>query len=217
MLHILANVKSKEGTLPFDFGGHEPQAELEKTIKSLGELKGRETEVDVCLSQGCRVTVECKLAEQYFTPCSRPRLERTDMFHCDGRYTRQHGRKKQCSLAEAGILYWQFIPELFTWDGVADMEECPLRDTYQLVRNVLAACVFDGRVDAEKGLAVLLYDARNPSFAHGKGFKAYEGVRQALRNPQNLCRVTWQDVITRIQGERCLDWLTSQVKLKYGL
>jgi hypothetical protein len=97
------------------------------------------------------------------------------------------------------------------------MVECPLRGTYQLVRNVLAACVRDGQVDADNGVAVLLYDARNPAFADGEDFSAYETVRRALRNPENICRVTWQSILAEMRMHQELNWLTGQVQLKYGL
>jgi len=217
MLRILADVISEENTRPFDFGGGEPDAELEKGVTTLGELDGRMTEVDVFLSLNHRVAVECKLAEQHVGTCSRPRLDPADPFHCDGSYTHQHGRAAKCSLAEAGILYWRFIPHLFRWDAAGDMVECPLRGTYQLVRNVLAACVRDGQVDADNGVAVLLYDARNPAFADGEGFSAYETVRRALFNPGNTCRVTWQSIVACMSEHQALGWLTTEVRLKYGL
>jgi hypothetical protein len=217
MLHVLADVVGDDNSRPFDFGGCEPDAELEKSIVTLGELDGRMTEVDVFLSLGRCVAVECKLAERHVGKCSRPRLDPADPFHCDGSYTNQHGRAARCSLAEADILYWQFIPELFRWDGSADVKQCPLRHTYQLVRNVLAACVLDGRVDAHNGVAVLLCDARNLAFSHGEGFWAYEQVRCALLNPLTVCRITWQDILASMRKHQELNWLTTQLQLKYGL
>jgi hypothetical protein len=216
-LHILADVVSEENSRPFDFGGGEPDAELEKSVTTLGELDGRMTEVDVFLSLNHRVAVECKLAEQHVGTCSRPRLDPADPFHCDGSYTHQHGRAAKCSLAEAGILYWRFIPHLFRWDAAGDMVECPLRGTYQLVRNVLAACVRDSEVDANSGVAVLVYDERNPAFTRGESFHAYQAVRQALLKPHCLCRVTWQSILAEMRKHQELNWLTGQVRLKYGL
>lgn len=217
MLHILADVVSDEGNCPFDFGGGEPKAKLEKEVTTLGELAGRTTEVDLFLSLDRRVAVECKLAEENVGRCSRANPKTAIRFHCDGSYTHQQGRVARCSLTEAGILYWQFIPQLFRWNGNGDMAECPLRGTYQLVRNVLAACAHDGTLDADKGVAVLLYDERNPAFTQGKGFISYQMVRCALANRRNLCRVTWQRVLSTMRNHRDLNWLTTQVQLKYGL
>ena len=48
------------------------------------------------------------------------------------------------------------------------MKPCPLDGTYQLARNVLAACVRpDGTVDANGGHALVIYDDRNPAFLPG--------------------------------------------------
>ena len=48
------------------------------------------------------------------------------------------------------------------------MKLCPLDGTYQLARNVLAACVRpDEMVDADGGHAVVIYDDRNPAFLPG--------------------------------------------------
>jgi hypothetical protein len=217
MLHILADVVSEENNRSFDFGGGEPDAELEKSVKTLGELAGHTTEVDLLLSLDRRVAVECKLAEQDVGTCSRTNPKTATRFHCDGSYTHQHGRTARCSLTEAGISYWRFIPHLFRWDGTGVIVECPLRHTYQIVRNVLAACVRDGEVDANSGVAVLVYDERNPAFAKGKGFHAYQAMRHALLKPHCLCRVKWQSILAEMRKHQELNWLTGQVKLKYGL
>ena len=46
-----------------------------------------------------------------------------------------------------GIKYWQFIPLLFEWSSDRDYDPCPLRDNYQLVRNILAACINNEVID----------------------------------------------------------------------
>ena len=98
------------------------------------------------------------------------------------------------------------------------MRPCPLRSTYQLVRNILAACVRpNGDLDPA-GYAVLLYDARNPEFAQGgKGYLAWQAVKSALRNPVLLRRCTWQELVACLRRDDQLHWLTEALRSKYGL
>ena len=98
-----------------------------------------------------------------------------------------------CFLTAIGVLYWKYIPGLFKWNSNVDHVPCPIRKNYQLVRNILAACVRpDGSVLAEKGHAVLIYDERNPAFQKGgKGHTALENTREALHKPQLLRKCSW--------------------------
>ena len=86
--------------------------------------------------------------------------------HCDGTFTVQRDRKERCALSELGIRYWEFVPDIFEWSGSEDHRPCALRATYQLVRNILAACMRDdGVLDMDSGHALVVYDERNPAFA----------------------------------------------------
>ena len=117
---------------------------------------------------------------------SRSNFERD---HCDGAYSHQRGRSDRCALTERGIAYWRYIPLLLNWSSDADLRPCPLRSTYQLVRNILAACVRPDRDLMPAAHAVLLYDARNPAFGEGgMGRLAWQSVVSALRNPALLRR-----------------------------
>lgn len=118
------------------------------------------------------MAVEVKFTEVEFGRCSRPRLQPSDANferdHCDGTYTVQRRRTERCTLTQLGVRYWQYAPMLFTWDAEQDHRPCPLAATYQLVRNILAACVReDGSVDATTSHALVIYDARNPAFQPG--------------------------------------------------
>ena len=138
---------------------------------------------------------------------------------CDGTFTKQRGRRERCALSEIGVLYWEYVPELFKWGTTADLSPCPLYKNYQLVRNVLAACVrSDGTVSAANGHAVLIYDERNPAFQNGgHGFVAFQDTRAALKDPSRLRKCSWQRIIKHLRSKMILPWLTDQLELKYGM
>ncbi len=217
-LSLLADLVTEDGFKPFQpKDGQEGKIDLEFAVDYLGEP--RPTEVDVFFRGNCRVAVECKLSESDVGTCSRPRLKSEEPEHCDGTYTFQKGRQVRCALTEIDVKYWDFVPVLFKWDSDVDHSPCPLRDSYQLVRNVLASSVLpDGRVASDEDLAMLLYDERSPTFQlGGKGHAAFEQVRDALLNPLHLQRCTWQDVMACIRIDASLAWLTEQLGLKYWL
>jgi hypothetical protein len=197
-----------------DVGGW--SAELEYAVDYLGEP--RSTSVDVLLTGASRVAVECKLAEADVGTCSRPRRPRTDPDHCNGSYAVQMARTAPCALTERGVKYWDYIPDLFDISSAIVHRPCPLHTTYQLVRNVLAACVTaNGPVRSGSAHALLLYDARNPSFRPGgAGAAAFEAVTARLRHPGLLRRCSWQRVLGWIGRHHDLDWLVREVSAKYG-
>ena len=137
--------------------------------------------------------------------------------HCDGTYTGS-GARAALLPDRRGRALWKYIPKLLTWSYDGDMTPCPLRDAYQLVRTLLAACVLpDGCVD-EAAHAVLLYDRRNPAFCEGgKGWQAYESVRRRLKNEALLKRVSWQELLACLRQDSDLDWLTAAIRDKYGM
>ena len=196
---------------------------MEYLVEHLGEP--RPTSVDVWLDDGIqRVAVECKFTEREFGRCSRPTLKpgknpNYERDHCDGSYTRQRGRRTRCSLTEIGVRYWQYLPELFDWSAERDMELCPLDGTYQLARNVLAACVRpDGTVDTDGGHALVIYDDRNPEFLPGgKAGRQWEASTQALAGRPLLRRCSWQRLVAHLANDPDLAWLVSGLAAKYGI
>jgi hypothetical protein len=115
-------------------------------------------------------------------------------------------------------LYWKYIPELFKWGDTDDLTPCPLNKNYQLVRNILAACVRSNGIASTNGHVVLIYDERNPSFQEGgDGFKSFTETREALKNPSLLRKCSWQRITNHLRSNRILPWLTDQLKQKYGL
>jgi hypothetical protein len=194
---------------------------LEHRVSVLGEP--RPTSVDAFFLGPAKVAVEVKFAEDAFGRCSRPGLTpdkpNYERDHCDGSFAVQRGRTARCSLSERGIRYWQFVPHLFAWSGEQDHHPCPLELTYQLVRNVLAACVGEGEtLDAENGHPLVIYDARNPAFHPGGAADVqWWATVRALRYPRLLRRVSWQRMATHLEQFRDLDWLTGGLRSKYGI
>ena len=221
-LGLLGDISDDEGRPIFTNGpASKYKCILEYDVRYLGEP--RSTNVDAFLDGDYRVAVECKLSESDVGNCSRPRLSPKDDNYedeyCDGDYKRQRGRSERCSLTAIGVKYWEYVPGLFIWAAGEDHVPCPLKDTYQIVRNIMAACVTgDGKLCPEGGHAVLLYDERNPAFQEkGKGWNAYDAAKGSLKNVNMLRRCTWQEIIARLRDDEELFWLPEELNLKYGL
>ena len=199
---------------------------VERTLDPthLGEIVPTSLDVYMLYSNGNRIAVECKFAEEEFSPCTRttltPSSGRYRDEYCDGSFSKQRGRHERCSLAEVGIRYWKYVPGLFNWDSMRDHEQCPLKDVFQLVRAVLAACVDDkGRLAPGRGHAVLIYDERNPSFTlrgKGQGRTAYNKVKRALHNPSRLRQCSWQQITKILREHDDLRWMAQALTSKYG-
>ena len=189
---------------------------MERKIDHLNEP--RRTSLDGYINGDYQVAIECKFTEPEIGTCSRPRLKPENSEYCDGTYALQRARKNRCSLAELGILYWQYIPQLFRWDSEHDLNPCPLNKTYQLVRNILAVGVKDGNASPANGHAVLIYDERNPAFQEErKGFIAFTETQKALFEPTMLRKCSWQRIVMHLRNKGILPWLTERLALKYGL
>ena len=188
--------------------------ELEHEVSSLNEV--RPTGVDVLVSGSTSICVECKLSEQEVGCCSRPRLKEGHPEYCDGSFVRQAGRSHRCALAERGMSYWEHIPGVLKWEVDRDHTPCPLAKPYQLVRNVLAAVVAEGKVRAGRGHALLVYDDRNPAFQPREN-GPFEELRAQLRDTTMLRRCSWQAILTAMDRYDDLHWLILALDCKYGL
>ena len=217
---VLAGLTTDDGLLTVRSG---VTVRMEYLVEHLGEP--RSTSVDVWLDDGeQRVAVECKFGEREFGPCTRPTLRpgrnaNYERDHCDGSYTRQRGREERCSLTERGVRYWDYLPELFDWSAGRNMDPCPLHGTYQLARNVLAACVqLDGTVDADGGHALVIYDERNPAFLPGgEAARQWEAATGALVQRSLLRRCSWQRLVAQLADDPDLAWLVNGLAAKYGI
>lgn len=220
-LGLLDGLESDQGLPAFSKTISKSKTQLEHSITHLGEP--RPTSIDFWIDGAHRVAVECKLTEKDFGSCSRPRLRegKDHNFlrdHCDGNYTRQRGRQSRCSLTEIGVDYWRYVPHLFKWSNDENHIPCPLKDTYQLVRNVLASSVNpDGQIDVKNFHALIIYDARNPSFQTGGVAHAqWKSAREALKFPELLRSCSWQAVVKHLRRSGEVDWLLDQLNEKYG-
>ncbi len=217
-LHYLSELKDDEG---MDLFGEakisSDNFEMEYKINYLGEP--RRTSLDGYISGDYRVAIECKFTEPEVGPCSHTRSNSKDSKPpCNGAYSMQGG-KERCLLTEKKIKYWQYVPQLFKWKSDSDIDPCPLKLNYQLVRNILAVGVKpNGTVSLIDGHVLLIYDERNPAFKpDGDGFNAYTKTREALQKPTMLRKCSWQRIVKHIREKNTLSWLTESLDQKYGL
>jgi len=219
----LSAVKSEDGRLAFGNTLCQTKLCFEKEMQTLEEPNP--TSVDVWFDGPYRIAVECKLTEREFGTCSMTRRKPTDKQYCDGNYAQQAERIERCALTEIGVGYWRYIPELFGWPSDIDHRPCPFGFTYQLVRNVLAACIDEeGKIRTDLGHVLIIYDERNPAIGKA-GTKAEDDTcdRQwrtayyALRERSILRRLSWQSLIAQWPSDPILDWLKEKLDDKYGL
>jgi hypothetical protein len=224
-LGCLGELKGDEGRPLFirDTGDFN-KLKMEHEITFLDEP--RRTKIDVFLAGDYQVAVECKLSEKEVGTCSRPRLSKSDEQYCNGTYSVQDKRTERCALTQIGVKYWKYIPEFFSWDPKVDQDPCPLNETYQLVRNVLAAGLKpasnkDNSEDVKQteGHTVLLYDERNPEFFEGgKGFAAWKKTKEGLKEGRRsmLQKCSWQQIILAMKSDPELSWVVNMLHEKYG-
>ena len=220
-LSSLNDLESDQGLPAFGIDLNHAEIQLEYEVDYLNEP--RPTSVDAFILGTRRIAVECKFTESEFGTCSRPRLKpdkdpNYESGFCDGTYTQQRGRTSRCALSELGIQYWQHVPTLFHWQNDHDLDPCPLRAPYQLVRNVLAACVTtEGTVEAETAHALVVYDNRNPSFREsGECRRQFDTVRDALKDPSLLRSCSWQSVVAQLTKSASTSGLVAQLQTKYA-
>lgn len=194
-LDILADLLDDEGE-PL-LGSARPTRDnfvMEHKITYLGER--RSTRLDAFFSGDYQVAIECKFTEGDFG-----------------------ARSPQDPLSASRAKYWTYIPELFLWEGDAPRATFPLDRYYQLVRNVLAACVrSDGTIAPERGHVLVAYDERNPAFqVGGKALAAFAATSVALKFHGVLRKCSWQRIIAHLRARAILPWLTTALDQKYGL
>jgi hypothetical protein len=215
LLDALNSVVTENGTALL--GAAPLDVQLEYSVGHLGERAAHQTQLDVLITtaNGSPVALECKLCEREVGQCSRTKLTPAEPDYCDGTYTLQCARSVRCSLTNLGIGYWEHIPKLFRWKADDDLRPCPLKETYQLVRNVLATGI-DKWGAVQPGHVVVIYDDRNPAFHSGRGSSAFDAVHAALYEPNRLRKCSWQTLVRDMRTVGALHWLTEQLHAKYG-
>ena len=147
------------------------------------------------------MAAECTCTAREFGRCSRPTVRpgrnvHDARDHGDGSDTRPRGRRTSGSLTETRVRDWQDWPERF--DGSADQNTnpCSLDGTDPLARHVLAASIeSDGPVDADGDQALVIDDARHPTFLPGgEAARPWDAATGALVRVAHLSDepdVTW--------------------------
>ena len=209
-LHALNDLAADQDLPAFGIDLNDAEVRLEYDVGHLGEP--RPSSIDVFISGARRIAVECKLTETEFGKCSRVPE------HCSGNYERQRGRKEHCHLSEQNILYWKYAPDFFIWKNDRDIFPCPLRFTYQIARNLLAAGVLEnGSVAADSSHALIIYDERNPEFGGGGKCRGqFDAACNALKIPSMLRLCSWQSVTGELAKNASTKWLAAQLQNKYG-
>ena len=172
-----------------------------------------------------RVAAECTCTAREFSRCSRPtvrpgRTANDEHDHGNGSDTRPRGRRTSGSLTETRVRDWQDWPERF--DGSADqtMNPCALDGTDHRARTVLAACIEpDGPVDADGNQALVIDDARHPTFRPGgEAARPWDAATGALvRRSRRRRRCSWPRRVAHLSDEPDVTWLVNGLAAKEGI
>jgi hypothetical protein len=204
-LSLIGGIPGDDGLRLFPIGSG---CQLERKLPTvadghnvLAENPRSPTAVDVFLDGAVNVAIECKFTEHGIGLCNK------GMDAPAG---------SSCLVAAAGVKYWNFVPAILNWTQ-SSCDGCPLKATYQLVRNLLAATIrTDGSVDPN-GRVVLIYDECNPTFqAGGIGDISWQQVKTALKKPAMLQKCSWQQLVPTLCGDSELVWLRKEIQDKYG-
>ena len=170
------------------------------------------------------VAAECICTAREFGRCARPtvrpgRTVHDARDHGDGSDTCPCGRRTSGSLTETRVRSWQDWPERF--DGSADrhMTPCPLDGTDQRARHVLAACIeSDGPVDADGDQALVIDDARHPTFLPGgEAARPWDAATGALVRRPRRRRCSWPRRVAHLSDEPDVTWRVNGLAAKEGI
>lgn len=216
-LKLIAGLECDDGEMLLSKGVLPESAIFEYPAVGLEKGK-RKTQIDVFISGGSlRIAIECKLMEDKIGSCSESR---------DGKEVDAYGQIPGFAACHRvrlnGARYWEFLQDISDIKPEGPWCSCPLKEPYQIARNVLAASLDPetGELGGE-GIALLLYDSNNPRFSSGgKADKIFFEFRNHLNDPSLLKKASWQSFAKLIeeQGNRpeyseLLVYLSS----KYGI
>ena len=170
------------------------------------------------------MAAECTCTAREFGRCARPtvrpgRTVHDARDHGDGSDTCPCGRRTSGSLTETRVRDWQDWPERF--DGSADrhMTPCPLDGTDHRARHVLAACIeSDGPVDADGDQALVIDDARHPTFLPGgEAARPWDAATGALVRRPRRRRCSGPRRVAHLSDEPDVTWLVNGLAAKDGI
>lgn len=180
------------------------------------ELGKRKSQIDAFIeSPGWRLAIECKFTEPDIGHCQMSKDGEPQSAYKDlSGYDFCHRVKFN------GATYWCHWPEISSEPipGVCN-DECPLHRTYQIARNVMCASVNpDTRYFDGLGVALLLYDERNPGFqSAGEGYQSCITLRSTLKDPSMLRAATWQSLVGLLRVVGGYEDLLEFLDTKYGI
>ena len=134
-----------------------------------------------------------------------------------GSFTYQRRRAKGARSRVWASLIGATCQESLTGLPTATTRPAHCRETYQLVRNVLAVSVdHSGVLSSGKGHAVLIYDERNPVFVSGgAGSAAYAKTRGAVTREEHFTgEVFLAEYSSTLSGGQSADhgWQTNSLQ-----
>ena len=171
-----------------------------------------------------RVAAECRCTAREFGWCARPtvrpgRTVHDDQDHGDGSDTRARGRRTSGSLTETRVRDWQDWPDRFDGSAGQHMTPCPLDGTDPLARPVHAAGIeSDGPVDADSDQALVIDDARHPTFLPGgEAARPWDAATGALVRRPRRRRCSWPRRVAHLSDEPDVTWLVNGLAAKDGI
>ncbi len=187
-----------------DAGPWQVELEWEHPANILQER--RKTQVDA-VAAGADTTIlfECKFAERDGGTCSQtiPRRVGSEVERpqCNGNYELQvnpvNGNTAHCALTGKGIRYWEFIPNVFQLNSVADHVPCPFRGSgYQWMRNLVLADAI-GKSEARQTTFIIVYaDHSNLPFPNTLASPKWAAFVRALRaDAVQFHTISYQDLL----------------------
>ena len=159
-----------------------------------------------------------------FGRCARPTVRpgrnvHDDRDHGDGSDTRARGRRTSGSLTETRVRDWQDWPDRFDGSAGRHMTPCPLDGTDPLARPVHAAGIeSDGPVDADSDQALVIDDARHPTFLPGgEAARPWDAATGALVRRPRRRRCSWPRRVAHLSDEPDVTWLVNGLAAKDGI
>lgn len=115
------------------------------------------------------------------------------------------------------------VSDMTIENSCSSCSDCGLKRNYQIARNVMSSAINPDTQEVDgNGIALLVYDARNPGFiVGGAGDSAFRGfgkrMKKALSDNEILRRTTWQAVARLLADNGGYGDLLAFLSQKYGI